>query len=114
LQAIRTQAPAVRWAAPAQTGRATVIIADQNWTTSITGTSPELFDICNWLIDKGSLFADSDLQSDAKVIVVGAASPTSLLDPESIPWARRCASAPCVGFCSERGSPRWGTDCDRP
>src|SRR5271165_3505675 len=45
LRAIRTQAPAVRWAAPAQITKATIMADDQNWTTSITGTSPEFFDV---------------------------------------------------------------------
>ena len=35
---------------------------DQNWTTSVTGSSPEFFDIRNWVIAKGSLFGDTDVR----------------------------------------------------
>jgi putative ABC transport system permease protein len=116
LRAIQTQAPAVRWAAPAQMTKATIMAEDVNWTTSITGTSPEFFDVRNWVIDKGSLFGDSDLDSGAKVIVVGATVSDKLFGPGSDPVGKtvRIRSVPflVVGLLQRKGQSPMGTDYD--
>jgi putative ABC transport system permease protein len=116
LQAIRTQAPAVRWAAPAQMTRVTIMVEDQNWTTSLTGSSPEFFDIRNWVIDKGSLFGDSDLQSGAKVIVVGATVADKLFGEGTDPVGKtvRIRAVPflVVGLLQRKGQSPMGTDYD--
>ncbi len=116
LKAIRTQAPAVRWAAPAQMTKATITFEDQNWTTSITGTSSEFFDIRNWTIDKGSLFGDGDLDSGAKVIVVGATVADKLFGPgvDPVGKAVRIRAVPflVVGLLQRKGQSPIGTDYD--
>ncbi|HEY3820121.1 MAG TPA: ABC transporter permease [Polyangiaceae bacterium] len=117
LRTIRTQAPAVRWAAPAQMTKATIMGAeDQNWTTSITGTSPEFFDIRNWVLDKGSLFGDSDLESGAKVIVIGGTVSDKLFGPGVDPVGKtvRIRAVPflVVGLLERKGQSPMGTDYD--
>jgi putative ABC transport system permease protein len=116
LRAIRTQAPAVRWAAPAQMTKATIMAEDQNWTTSITGTSPEFFDIRSWVIEKGSLFGDPEVQSAAKVIVVGATVSDKLFGPGVDPVGKsvRIRAVPflIVGTLQRKGQSPMGTDYD--
>ncbi len=116
LRAIRTQAPAVRWAAPAQVARVTVMAEDQNWTTSLTGSSPEFFDIRNWQIDKGSLFGDADLEANAKVIVLGATVSDKVFGPGVDPVGKtvrvRAASFLVVGLLKRKGQSPFGTDYD--
>ena len=116
LLAIRTQAPAVRWAAPSQTGRATIMAQDQNWTTNITGTSPDFFDIRNWVIDKGSLFGEPDLQAGAKVIVMGATVAEKLFgaDVDPVGATVRIRSVPflVVGLLQRKGQSPMGSDYD--
>jgi len=116
LRAIQTQAPAVRWAAPAQMTRATIMADDQNWTTSVTGSSPEFFDIRNWAIAKGSLFAASDVEAGAKVIVLGATVAEKLFGPGVDPVGKtvRIRSVPflVVGLLQRKGQSPLGTDYD--
>jgi putative ABC transport system permease protein len=116
LRAIRTQAPAVRWAAPAQMTKATIMADDQNWTTSITGSSPEFFDIRNWTIDKGSLFGDADQEAGAKVIVIGATVSDKLFGPGVDPVGKtvRIRAVPflVVGTLQRKGQSPMGTDYD--
>jgi putative ABC transport system permease protein len=116
LKAIRTQAPAVRWAAPAQVARVTLTADDQNWTSSLTGSSPEFFAIRNWVIEKGSLFADSDLDSGAKVIVVGATASDKIFGPGVDPVGKtvriRAVSFLVVGLLKRKGQSPFGTDYD--
>jgi putative ABC transport system permease protein len=116
LQAIRKQAPAVRWAAPAQMTKSTIMAEDQNWTTSITGTSSEFFDVRNWVIDKGSFFGDTDLQSGAKVIVLGATVSDKLFGAGTDPVGKtvRIRAVPflVVGLLRRKGQSPMGTDYD--
>ncbi|HEY1697620.1 MAG TPA: ABC transporter permease [Polyangiaceae bacterium] len=116
LRTMRTQAPAVRWAAPAQMTKVTIMAQDQNWTTSLTGTSPEFFDIRNWVIDKGSLFADTDVQAGAKVIVVGATVADKLfgvgVDPVGATVRIRSVPFLVVGLLQRKGQSPMGTDYD--
>ncbi|MGA7120144.1 MAG: ABC transporter permease, partial [Polyangiaceae bacterium] len=61
LAAIRGDVATVKAAAPTLRSSMPVISEVQNWTTSITGTSPEYFDIRNWPIALGSPIAQSDV-----------------------------------------------------
>ena len=38
-----------------------VVSEDQNWTTSVTGTSPDYFEIRNWPIASGAAFTQQDV-----------------------------------------------------
>ena len=42
-----------------------------NWATSITGTTPDYLDIRNWSVESGEMFTNQDIQSGAKVCVLG-------------------------------------------
>ncbi len=116
LQAMRTQAPAVRWAAAAQMSKVTVSSEDLNWTTSLTGTSPEFFDIRSWKIDRGSLFGEADLQSAGKVIVVGGTVADKVFGPGADPIGKtvRIRAVPflVVGLLQRKGQSPMGTDYD--
>ena len=116
LQAIRAQAPAVRAAAPQQATRATLMVEDQNWTTSVAGVTPEFFDIRDWRAVKGSLFADSDDHTGAKVIVLGGTVADRLFGMGADPVGRtvRIRSVPFVvlGVLDRKGQSAMGTDYD--
>jgi putative ABC transport system permease protein len=116
LRAIRTQAPAVRAAAPVQGTKATVTAQDQNWTTSVSGSSPEMFDIRDWHIARGSFFADSELESAAKVIVLGATASDKLFGPGVDPVGKtvRIKAVPflVVGLLARKGQSPMGSDYD--
>jgi len=116
LRAIRTQAPAVQWAAPAQMTKVTIMAGEQNWTTSLTGTTPEFFDIRNWHIDRGSLLGDSDVEGASKVIVVGATVSEKLFGPGVDPVGKtvRIRSVPflIVGLLQRKGQSPMGSDYD--
>jgi len=66
LHAIRTDVPTVRYAA------AQLLSEDQNWNTSVYGTTTEYFQIRNWPTASGSPMTDSDVDAGAKVVFLGA------------------------------------------
>ncbi len=71
LEAIRTQLPSVRAAAPEMRTSTQVFSEDQNWTTSVTGTTPDYFEVRGWTIATGRRFTEADVESGAKVAVIG-------------------------------------------
>jgi putative ABC transport system permease protein len=71
LRAIRNEVPTVKYAAAQLRANAQVMFEDQNWTTTVYGTTPEYFAIRNWPTAQGQAMTDSDAESDAKVAFLG-------------------------------------------
>jgi putative ABC transport system permease protein len=72
LHAIQTEVPTVKYAAAQLRSNAQLLSEDQNWNTSVYGTTTEYFQIRNWPIGKGSPMTDSDVEAGAKVVFLGA------------------------------------------
>jgi putative ABC transport system permease protein len=71
LKAIRSEVPSVRYAAAQMRANAQIQAEEQNWGTSVYGTSPEYFAIRSWSMAQGSAMTDSDVDSSAKVVFLG-------------------------------------------
>jgi putative ABC transport system permease protein len=116
LAAIRREAPAVRTAAPQMNTRLTIMSEDANWTTTLTGTTPELFDIRAWRFSKGGSFQDSDVETGTKAIVLGQTVSDKLFGPGIDPIGRsvRLRSVPFVviGLLQRKGQSPMGQDYD--
>jgi putative ABC transport system permease protein len=116
LAAIRSDVPTVKAVAPTLRSSMPVISEVQNWTTSITGTSPEYFDIRNWPMAVGSPIAQSDVDGGTKVIVLGQTVVDKLWGPNSNPvgQAVRVGSTPfqVVGVAARKGQSATGQDYD--
>jgi putative ABC transport system permease protein len=63
--------------------KAQVASEENNWNTSITGTSSVWFQIRAWAADKGSVFDEDTGESTAKVAVIGATVATQLFGNEN-------------------------------
>jgi putative ABC transport system permease protein len=116
LTAIRTEVPTVRAAAPSLRSSMPVVAEDQNWTTSITGTSPEYFDIRNWPIAMGAPITQIDIDGATKVIVLGQTVVTKLYGNNANPVGQmvRVGSTPfqIVGVAGKKGQSATGQDYD--
>jgi putative ABC transport system permease protein len=66
------QITSVRRAAPALRSSLPIVSEELNWTTSVTGTTPEYFDIRNWPAAQGDVITQQDVDTTAKVIILGA------------------------------------------
>jgi len=71
MTAILQECPAVAAAAPGAGSSAQVVYENDNWSTRLTGTEPQYFDIRNWPIASGSAFTQSDVDTVANVAVIG-------------------------------------------
>jgi putative ABC transport system permease protein len=116
LAAIRTEVATVKRAAATLRTSLPVVSEDNNWTTSITGTSPEYFDIRNWPVALGASFTQADVDGAGKVIVLGQTVVDKLYGPNADPvgQAVRVGSTPfrIVGVASKKGQSATGQDYD--
>src|SRR5919201_1134205 len=70
LDAIKREVPSVSMVSPVVNARAQLVVADQNWNTSVQGVSEQLPDIRKWSVQDGSFFTDADVRSAAYVSAV--------------------------------------------
>jgi putative ABC transport system permease protein len=116
LRAIQTELTSVRTAAAQLRSTAQVMSDDQNWTTSITGTSPAFFEIRSWPAASGALFGQSDVDGGTKVAVLGATVAEKLFGPGADPVGHvvRVKNIPfqVVGVLARKGQSPGGQDYD--
>ncbi len=116
LEALRTQVPSVRAAAPELRTSTQVVSEDQNWTTSVIGTTPDFFDVRAWALAHGARFTDADVEAGAKVAVLGQTVVEKLYGPGVDPVGQvvRINKTPftVVGVMARKGQSHMGQDND--
>jgi putative ABC transport system permease protein len=71
-QAIENEAPAVVAASPQHNfAGMQLIYGNANWSTLVTGTTPEYLTIRNWAVSRGRAFDREDVVQGSKVVVLG-------------------------------------------
>jgi putative ABC transport system permease protein len=71
MNAILREIPIIKQAAPSVASRQQVVYGNQNWNTSVNGTTPNYFDIRSWPVQAGSVFSDEEVDLAANVCVIG-------------------------------------------
>ena len=116
LDAIRTEVPSVKAAAPTLRSNQSVVSDEANWTTSVTGTTPEYFDIRNWPMSLGAPLSQQDVDGGTKVVVLGASVVEKLFGANADPLGQnvRIGSTPfvVVGVAERKGQSSSGQDYD--
>jgi len=116
LQGIRGELPAVRTAAPVLRAASTVQSDEQNWTTSVVGTSPAYFGIRAWSVAAGRAFDQGDVDGGAKVVMLGATAAEKLYGRDSNPVGQmvRIKRMPfqVIGVLARKGQSPMGQDYD--
>ncbi|MFE8602307.1 ABC transporter permease [Archangium violaceum] len=116
LEAIRTQLPSVRAAAPEMRTNTQVFSEDQNWTTSVTGTTPDYFGVRGWNIATGRRFNEADVEAGAKVAVIGQTVVEKLYGAGFDPVGQviRIKKTPftIIGMTARKGQSPMGQDYD--
>jgi putative ABC transport system permease protein len=116
LRAIRTEVPSVRYAAAALRSSGQVISEDMNWSTSITGTSPEYFDVRSWEISRGRRINESDVEAGSKVALLGQTVVEKLYgasaDPVGLTLRIKNVPFEVIGVLAKKGQSPQGQDYD--
>jgi putative ABC transport system permease protein len=116
LKAIQAEVPTVKVAAAVLTASAQIMSEDQNWTTRVTGTTPDYFVIRTWGMQRGVAFTQSDVESGAKIVVLGQTVVEKLYGPNVDPVGQfvRIKNIPfqIVGVMEKKGQSAMGQDYD--
>ncbi|MBY0475074.1 MAG: ABC transporter permease [Nitrosomonas sp.] len=105
----------IRSTAPVTSGTVQLNYAAKNWSTLITGTTPEYFDVGNWAMESGTAFTESEVRSAARVVVLGSITAKSLFgDEEPVGKTVRITNRPflVVGVLMAKGQSLTGRDQD--
>jgi putative ABC transport system permease protein len=116
LDAIRSELPAVTYAAPLLRTAAEIIADGANWTTQIQGTTADFFAIRNWNVAIGAALTDADVAGAAKVALLGRTVADQLYGEGADPVGQsvRIRNAPfiVIGVLQSKGQTGWGQDND--
>jgi putative ABC transport system permease protein len=93
-----------------------VIRENKNWSTIVLGTTPEFTDIRSWPMAQGNFFTQSDMDSAAKVAVLGKTAVQNLFEPdeEVVGSQIRIRNVPLrvIGVLAPKGQSTSGQDQD--
>ena len=93
-----------------------VIRENKNWSTIVVGTTPEFPDIRSWPVAQGNFFTSSDMDSAAKVAVLGKTAAQNLFEAgeELVGSEIRIRNVPLrvIGVLEPKGQSVTGQDQD--
>ena len=116
VDAIREQVSGAQYLTASVNTRDQVVAAGQNWLTRIEGTDVELPLIRFWDVDLGTFFTTTDVNSAAKVAVLGSVVRDNLFGENADPVGQtiriRNQSFKVIGVMEAKGSGSFGDDQD--
>ena len=115
VEALQREVPDLRALAPQAANASTAIYADQNWGTTVTGTSVTFFEVSNRTLAEGRIFTASEARAGAAVCVIGETVREKLFGAASPLGARiRLQKLSCeiIGLIQSKGQSTMGTDQD--
>jgi len=116
LKAMKEEIPSVRWLAPALRATAQVLSEEQNWTTSVFGTTPEYFKIRAWPVAHGAALTQADVDGGTKVAVLGQTVVEKIFGQNADPVGQviRIKNVPFTvgGVLEKKGQSPFGQDYD--
>ena len=114
-RAMAQEVPDVALVAPVLNGTAQVVYGNQNWSTIVTGTSPDFFELREWPLESGRAFIQRDVDGATKVALLGQTVVENLFGHED-PLGKviRIKKIPfkVIGILSKKGQSPIGQDQD--
>ncbi len=92
-----------------------LVVGNQNWTARVEGTTPSNFEIQNYELNNGRIFTERDLNSRARVCVIGKTVADNLFPDENpVGSIMRINKAPfqVIGLLKSKGQSGGGMDQD--
>ncbi len=113
--AIQDEVASVLSAAPVVRGSGQIVIGNLNWSSGITGVTPDYLDVRNWTISAGRGFTADEANGGAKVALLGATVVENLFaGQDPIDQVVRIQRVPfrVVGVLGAKGESSFGHDQD--
>ena len=114
-EAILKESSAVADVAPVLNGAAQVVHGNQNWATSVVGTTPGMLNVRDWPLSAGRPFTEQDVKSATKVCLLGQAVVDNLFgDTDPVGKIVRIKKIPftVIGVLGSKGQSPTGQDQD--
>jgi putative ABC transport system permease protein len=114
-RAMMTDCPSVELAAPVIRSSGQIVYGNQNWSTLLMGTTPEMFEIREWPVVSGRSISSSDVDGAAKTCVIGRTIAQTLFgDEDPLGKMIRIKKVPfiVIGILETKGQSPQGTDQD--
>jgi len=116
VDAIAKQAQYITAISPAVSANGQVINGSQNWPTSMQGVSPDYLSIRDWKLKDGTPFTQADVNSAAKVCLIGQTIVENIFGSGEDPIGKiiRFNKIPIkvIGVLEEKGENTFGQDQD--
>lgn len=74
--------PSIKATAPLITGTAQLNYGANNWSTVVTGVTPDYFKVRDWTTESGTIFSEADLRSAPRVVILGQITAKKLFGEE--------------------------------
>ncbi len=114
-KAIEKKIDGIKYVAPGVQQTYQIVEGNQNWNTQVQGSTPNIIDIRDYKIEEGRMFTNKDMNSRARVCVIGQTIIDNLF-PEGNPVGKiiRINKAPfkVIGTLSAKGQSSMGQDQD--
>jgi putative ABC transport system permease protein len=114
-KAIARELPSVAFASPVMRRQEQIVAGNLNWGALVQGVAPELQQIRDWQIESGRFFHEGDMDSAAKVALIGQTVARQLFggdDPLDAVIRIRNIPFRVVGILGAKGQTGQGTDQD--
>lgn len=114
-QAIAREVPGAGLVAPSVSRQYQVVFNNRNWYTNVQGTTPEFLAIRNFSLESGVSFSTQDLNTRARVVILGKTTADNLFgDISPIGQTIRINKAPfrVIGVLGAKGQSATGHDQD--
>jgi putative ABC transport system permease protein len=114
-RAILRESTSIASIAPSVRAGAQVVYGDQNWSTSIVGTTQSYLAVRNWAVDRGEVWDAHDEAIKSKVIVLGSTVAQKLFgNGDPIGHSLRIGRYPyrVLGVLAPKGEAPFGLDQD--
>ena len=112
---IQKKCPSVLAVAPYLSGTKQVVFGNQNWSTGIQGTTPNVMIVRDWGVEYGRSFSDEDVSNSTKVCLLGQTVAENLFgDLDPVGKTVRIEGMPftVVGVLESKGQSGMGQDQD--
>ncbi len=113
--ALQREIPSIQAAAPQLRGSGQVVFGNTNWATAVIGVSPEYLEARQWEIASGRAIQPSEVDSAAKVVLLGQTVARSLFgDADPVGETVRIRRVPhqVIGVLERKGQSMIGQDQD--
>lgn len=114
-RAIKAECPSVEAAAPNIRAGGQIVFANQNWSTQLTGVTPDFLVVRDWPVIYGRSFTESDVDSATKNCIIGQTIISKLfgsVDPLGKIIRIRKVPFRVIGVLKKKGQSPQGTDQD--